>query len=159
MHWLRLHNVDETLSWTCNGSAHLCTLSYKTLTPFIASQTRKLFAQPAKCQSWQTTAKDSAEHAGIIIILLNKPLHSFITRFYGQISAPELFFCLSSGNLTVFAQLSIIFHSCILAVRGPWHSETSYSFLLCHLMAAWGIRMRTLCVLPFIKLTKFSLGL
>lgn len=142
----------------CSGSAQLCTLLYETLTPFVASQTRNLFAQPSKCQSWQTAAKDSAERAGVIIILLNKPLHSFISRFYGQVSVPELFLYLWSGNLTFFAQPSMMFHSCILAVRGPWHTETSYSFLLSHLMQlggkGWG-----LCMLPFIKLTKFSLGL
>lgn len=154
LHWLRLHHLEAALSWMCSGSAQLCTLSYETLTPFVASQTRNLFAQPSECQSWQTTAKDSAERAGVIIMHLNKSLHSFITRLYDQISAPEFSLYLSSGNLTFFAQLSVMFHSHVLAVRGPWLFETSYSFLLGRLMAAWRKRLRAPCMLPFVKLTK-----
>ena len=129
------------------------------LIPFVASQTRNLFARPLKCQSRQTTAKDFAEHAGIIIVHLNVPLRSFTAGLYVLISAPEFSLNLSNGNLTFFAQLSVVFHSCILAVGGSWQFEASYSSLPSHLIAAWRKRMRTLCTLPFLKLTKFSSGM
>lgn len=157
LHQLRLDlNIEKALSWKCNGSAQLCTLSCETdrglpLIPFAASQTRNLFARPLKCQSWQTTAKDFAEHAGIIIIHLNIPLYSFTAGLYVLISAPEFSLILSNGNLTLFDQLSVVFHSCILTMGDPWQFEAAYSSLPSHLTAACRKRMRTLCMLPFFK--------
>lgn len=157
LHWLRLDlNIEKALSWKCNGSAQLCTPSCETdrglaLIPFAASQTRNLFARPLKCQSWQTTAKDFAEHAGIIIIHLNIPLYSFTAGLHVLILAPEFSLILSNGNLTLFDRLSVVFHSCILAMGYPWQFEAAYSSLPSHLTAACRKRMRTLCMLPFFK--------
>lgn len=85
LHWLRLHHLEAALSWMCSGSAQLCTLWYETLTLFVASQTRNLFAQPSKCRSWQTTAEDSAECAGVIIT----PQQT-LTLFHNQIVWPDI---------------------------------------------------------------------
>jgi len=51
LHWLRFDKIEAALSWKCSGSAQLCMLTCETdrglsLIPFVASQTRHLFAGP-----------------------------------------------------------------------------------------------------------------
>lgn len=75
---------------------------------------------------------------------LNIPIYSFTDRLYVLISAPEFSLNLSNRNLTFSAQLSVVFHSYVLALGDPWQFEAGYSSLPSHLMTSWRKRMGTL---------------